>query len=403
MLVSYLAALVFCAAQDDPLSVPAGTVRAQEPSALPITDLSERLIRSVADRDPASRTLWLEVSQKVPAHPSLAATLPELPQIPFCSGTVIPTDATEVERLPADPKTPFPSGTLISTDLLFEEGLPGHLCLPAAAGIRVLMENEAEILISLDPSGVAASTKSKLGKEIMTWSDDVLGIKWSATNPELLKLSYIRKALSVNGPTMDRYHDAVYWLPDDHVSFAGEVWSYTAKVKRADYKHGDSDWGDAFFRGQPSPRCRNNLRTRMTPGGGLYYAVCFCPRDASPQVALIWMRKSNLKGRYLAPLDILAQESVTIPFDFVPWGKERQPTLLVISRNRIPVLMRLSADGAEQLAQGVPVPKELVIGAPTWCDINKDGLLEIVAPVTDEEGTLSIIVLLAEEKAPSGK
>jgi hypothetical protein len=44
------------------------------------------------------------------------------------------------------------------------------------------------------------------------------------------------------------------------------------------------------------------------------------------------------------------------------------------------------------------VPKDLTIGAPTWCDINKDGLLEIVAPVTGEGGALSIVVLLAEAR-----
>jgi hypothetical protein len=293
---------------------------------------------------------------------------------------------------------------LITTDLTFEDGLPGHLSLPAPSGIRVLMENEAETSIHFDPSGITASTTSKPGKEIITWSDDVLGIKWSATNPDLVKLSDVRKALGVVGPPMDRYHDAVYWLPDDHVSFASEVWSFKEKKRRPDYKPGDSDWGEAFFRGQPSPRCRNNLRTRIAPGSGLYYALAFCPRDASPQVALVWMRRT-LTGRYLSALDILRQDSATIPFEFVPWGKPRQPLLCIVSKNRVPVLMRLSAEGAEEVVKGEPIPKDLEIGAPTWCDINKDGMLEIVAPVTDREGKLSIVVLLAETKTveSSGK
>jgi hypothetical protein len=334
MLVSYLAAILLCAAQ---LTFPPSAVDAalaQEPTKeeLEITGLSERLVRSVVGLDPASRQLWLELSKKDPAHASLAETLPALPKIPFSSGAMIPTD------------------------LVFGEGLPGHLSLPTAKGIRVLMENEAEAQVDLSPSGISAATKWKTGKEIITWSDDVLGIKWSATNPQILKLSDVRKAFGVSGPTMDRYHDAVYWLPDDHVSFAGEVWSYSAKVKRADYIRGDSDWGDVFFDSQPSPGCRNNLRTRMAPGGGLYHALAFCPRNSNPHIALVWMRKSNLRGRYLTPLEVLRQESATIPFEFVPWGKPRQPLLCIVSKNRVPVLMRLSADGAEEVVKGEPVP-----------------------------------------------
>ncbi|MBK9386072.1 MAG: hypothetical protein IPN34_14770 [Planctomycetes bacterium] len=384
MLVSYLAALLFCAAQ--------------EPIRLDreIAALAERLVRKVTVRDPAARGLWLELFQKAPTHPGLAETLPALPPIPFVSGTTIPT--VPLKTLASSSRNPIASGTLISTDVVLEDGLPGHLALPAPNGIRLLMENEAEILVNLDPSGVAATTISKPGKEIITWSDDVVGIKWSATNPEPLKLSDIRKALGVKGPTMERYHDAVYWLPDNHVAFAGDVWSFKDIKLRASYRRGDSPWGDAFFQAQPAPKCRNNLRTRIASGADGYDAVCFCPRDATPQVALIWMSRKTLKGRYLSPIEVLEQDSATIPFDFVPWGLSRQPVLLVISKNRVPVLMRLSSEGAEEVANGARVPDELVIGAPTWCDINKDGLLEIVAPVTDEEGALSIVVLLAEPK-----
>lgn len=404
---AYLVALVLCAVQPSQPMPLVGISPEQEPTAndLDIRGLADRLTRSVAGLDPASRSLWVELSRKAPAHATLAETRPTLPKVPFRSGTMIPTSAAMSKPTAELTTSPFKSGMLIKTEMVFEDGLPGHLSLPTSKGLRILMENEAEVQVTLDPSGISATTSTKPGKEIITWSDDVLGIKWSPTNPELLRLSDVRKALGVSGPTMDRYHNAVYWLPDDHVSFAGEVWSFSAKAKRADYIRGDSGWGNAFFENQPSPGCRNNLRTRIAPGGGLYSAIAFCPRDSSPHVALIWMRESTLRGRYLTPIEILRQESPTIPFEFVPWGRARQPLLCIVSKNRVPVLMRLSSEGAEEIAKGEPVPADLAIGAPTWCDINKDGLLEILAPVTDEAGALSIVVLLAETKTveSSGK
>ena len=67
--------------------------------------------------------------------------------------------------------------------------------------------------------------------------------------------------------------------------------------------------------------------------------------------------------------------------------------LLDVSVDRL----ALDASSIEALAE-MCIRDSFEVGAPAWCDINKDGLLEIVAPVTDGEGALSILVLLAEAK-----
>lgn len=63
----------------------------------------------------------------------------------------------------------------------------------------------------------------------------------------------------------------------------------------------------------------------------------------------------------------------------------------------MPVLMDLGPDGAKEVTHGKPVQKDLTIGAPTWTDLDNDGLREYVAPVV-QNGNAGIVVLLTEPK-----
>jgi hypothetical protein len=377
MLLPYLAACLLCFAPTPPPPEAVAWAQEQDPTekALAIQGLADRLARSVAGRDPAARHLWTALSEMDPAHALLPETLKVLPTLPFFSGSRIPTDR------------------------VVDQTLMGHLSLPTAKGLRVLFEDQSELQIELDSSGVLASTETKDGKAITSWSDTVVGIKWSATKPELFRLGAVRKALGVR-PPMNLYQDRpVYWLPDDHVAFGREIWHCRSRKWCIDYEHGRSDWGDALYDPQPSRRCHNNLRTRIATANGSYAAAAFCRGGSTPSLFLIWMKSTTLEGRTIAKLATLEQQSATVPFEFVPWGRERKPHLLVLTTSRVPSLLRMTSEGADEVAKGVPIPEGVEVGAPTWCDINKDGLLEIVAPITDEDGALSVLVLLAEAKA----
>ena len=78
-----------------------------------------------------------------------------------------------------------------------------------------------------------------------------------------------------------------------------------------------------------------------------------------------------------------------------PVGRARARFALIVSPNRVPVLLELGADGAKEVTHGEPIQKDLTIGAPTWTDLDHDGLREYVAPVV-QGGVVGILVLLTE-------